>query len=170
MEARQKPNRKDNLLFWVLLEGSQWIVMVGCAIAILYLRNVEILAFLLGAVLCNTSAKYLKKIIAQPRPVPGLKKSHGMPSSHAQSMGFFASALTWTILTHAIFPESYKLILVVIINFGFFSMLIVRWMADYHTIPQLLVGFTIGSTFGFLWVWGLMSYLPAITWRESLIS
>jgi membrane-associated phospholipid phosphatase len=38
-------------------------------------------------------SKILKKLIREPRPAGSPKKDHGMPSSHAQSIYYFATVL-----------------------------------------------------------------------------
>jgi dolichyldiphosphatase len=43
-------------------------------------------------------SKVLKKIIREPRPTSSPKKGHGMPSSHAQSIYYFAALLCFKII------------------------------------------------------------------------
>lgn len=109
-----------------------------------------------------------KKILKHPRPDHSRKKSHGMPSSHAQSLSFFSGFLTLLLLQHDPWPYFLRFVVAVSLNAFIFAAIYVRYVAQYHSIPQLIVGVWIGSSFGLLWYpvvfySGLKPYILSIT-------
>lgn len=58
--------------------------------------------YVMGGVVNSILSKVLKVIIRQPRPKNSPKGGHGMPSSHAQSISYFATVLEWKIYTHIV--------------------------------------------------------------------
>lgn len=51
--------------------------------------------YVAGGVANSILSKILKMIIRQPRPDCSPKSGHGMPSSHSQSILYFATVLWW---------------------------------------------------------------------------
>lgn len=117
-------------------------------LTVLYLRSFHIVYFTLTAAATVISAKILKKIIQQPRPVRlqggkiKMKKSYGMPSSHSSAICFlntylqclFNAALTWQNV-------------IVLVFFHGFALAVVwsRVRLGHHTKSQVIAG----SFFGF---------------------
>lgn len=81
------------LIDHALLLQSKWVVLATAATVVLIWRDHDqVLWASTGSVLNSASSKILKKIFNQQRPLTavGLKADPGMPSSHAQSLGFLA--------------------------------------------------------------------------------
>ena len=98
-------------------------------------------------------SKVLKKLIQQTRPAELYQSTistddsfsnkptdHGMPSSHAMSLGFIATFIVCNIISLQI-----PLLLYTIISLYY------RVQVKLHTYQQVVVGTIVGSTNGFLW-------------------
>ncbi|KDN51332.1 PAP2-domain-containing protein [Tilletiaria anomala UBC 951] len=142
---------------------------------ILYRRELTFINALIGQLGCEGLNWFLKRLIRQPRPFPGmLGKGYGMPSSHSQFVGFFAAFFISHFLLHH--PQKTKpatLIntmrraehVAVIIAIVLLSALTCysRYHLAYHTPVQILVGLTIGVVVG-----GGYYYLTEIVSRQPL--
>ncbi|KAH9460253.1 hypothetical protein MJO29_004202 [Puccinia striiformis f. sp. tritici] len=76
-------------LYLLLLREANIVITSLTAIAILYLRSAHSLWFGAGALVCTVTAKILKRLLRQPRPIESTKKSFGMPSTHSSSITYF---------------------------------------------------------------------------------
>jgi membrane-associated phospholipid phosphatase len=120
-----------------------WLFFVALA----YQRDALMVSFFIGSIGNAIAGKILKRVLNQERPAeletvdmklkPGDK---GMPSSHAMSLGFIGTftglSLPWTqipILLYSIVSLWYRVDI------------------KLHTVPQILVGFVVGSTNGAIW-------------------
>ncbi|EPQ29209.1 uncharacterized protein PFL1_03496 [Pseudozyma flocculosa PF-1] len=85
-------------------EDGDSIATTATAIAILHLRTAHVVYYT-GAILATSfTAKGLKRLIKQPRPVGSrVKKTSGMPSTHSASVSFMGSYL---VLVLALAPSS----------------------------------------------------------------
>lgn len=76
-----------------------WLALVPQALCIVYVtliwssREIEIILMFLGQLSCEALNFLLKRLIKQERPKQMYGKGYGMPSSHAQFVGFWAVAL-----------------------------------------------------------------------------
>jgi dolichyldiphosphatase len=117
-------------------------------LTVLYVRSFHIIYFTLTAAATVISAKILKRVIKQARPVPinrkqAKKKSYGMPSSHSAAICFLttylqclisnAGALTWQNI-------------IVLLFFHGFSLAVVwsRVRLGHHTKSQVIAGSLFG--------------------------
>lgn len=94
---------------------------------------------LLGSIVSSFLNKALKKIINQARPASARKEDPGMPSSHANSLAFLG---TYSSLALAQYHSSGAATAL------FLTSLFLTWLRvalGYHTYPQVLVGFCLGS-------------------------
>ena len=115
----------------------------------------------------------LKYLIRQPRPANPWKKGYGMPSDHAQFMGFIAifSILTYRFLQHQrpqlILPP--KIALTIPLSVALF-VCYSRYAIGVHSLEQVLVGFVVGVIFAFFWYFlGAILY-PSYSGRlESIL-
>ena len=73
--------------------SAKYVFVFGAAFSIIFIHSWEPLYFFVGAVANALLSKVFKHIIKQPRPSHSSKMTHGMPSSHAQSMFFFVIVL-----------------------------------------------------------------------------
>jgi membrane-associated phospholipid phosphatase len=145
--------------------ASTTIFVSGLFFAVLaYKRNAVMISFFIGAISNGILSKVLKKLIQQTRPIelyqpptptststsstittissPNDDKptDHGMPSSHAMSLGFIATFIVCHIRSLQI-----PLFLYTIISLYY------RVQVKLHTYQQVMVGTILGSTNGFIW-------------------
>jgi dolichyldiphosphatase len=74
-----------------------FVVLVAYVAALYATRDVRLLSALVGQVLNEAFNFVLKNIIREPRPVGCLGSGKGMPSSHAQFMGFVTAYCILTL-------------------------------------------------------------------------
>ncbi|ORY83816.1 hypothetical protein BCR37DRAFT_280840 [Protomyces lactucae-debilis] len=138
-------------------------LLVAYATALYCRREAEIAWLFAGQLACEALNWISKRAIKQDRPqhVIGIGKGYGMPSSHAQFMGFFcvyASCILllrhrqrlattdiqrWRDWIHGIRAGT-----VVSVSF---AVCLSRIYLAYHTVAQVLVGVGIGMVFGGIW-------------------
>ena len=133
-------------------------------ISLLLLRQLPVFlrVFVSGVVLNNIANIILKMAIKEPRPfndqkageigvVDGERSSFdkfGMPSGHAQNCGFFVLFITM-VLNNPYVTGLYSVVSVIT--------LFQRYLYNNHTFLQLLFGFIIGGSIGYIMY--LMGYM-----------
>ncbi|KAF9898475.1 hypothetical protein BX616_003969 [Lobosporangium transversale] len=137
--------------FFAFISLSPWGILCGNLAIILAMRDLVPLIVFLGQVLNESVNRFLKKI-KQGRPTEYLGAGYGMPSSHAQFMGYFASSITILMYQRgtapdAIFPH---------ITAGFiiiWALLVIYSRAHlyYHTWQQVVVGAICGIIFALMY-------------------
>lgn len=119
----------------------------------------------------------LKYTIRQPRPSNPWKKGYGMPSDHAQFMGFVAcfAVLAYEFLhqerPHIHLPPKISLLIpLVVALFVCYS----RLAIGVHSFEQVYLGFVFGALFALIWYYlGVILYptygarLDSILHRKS---
>ena len=136
---------------------TKWIVSAAAVGTLLFRRDVETASCMVGA-LCNAfAAKILKRLFNAARPNGAVLSDPGMPSSHAQSLFFFASYLSLVArerlpqLSHAS-PRS----LSIAMPTGIFAvagyLAYLRVHAGLHTPAQVIAGGCFGATAGAGWL------------------
>lgn len=144
---------------WVL-ENSNIVVSGLTAVFVLYTRSAGVAYFTAGAVVCSRTAKLVKRLIREPRPLhpePGRQKSsYGMPSTHSAVITYYA---LYTILASVNFPIHPSLpdspwtraIAPLMITPWAIAIATSRIWLGHHTWRQVLAGFTHGVVFTFIW-------------------
>jgi dolichyldiphosphatase len=135
----------------VLVSGTTFVVLC-------YRRDVVIALFLVGAISNALLSKVLKRLINASRPHGARLSDPGMPSSHAQSLFFFAAFLAMTV-QHCDWPFNCAPQLLQLIRYGTASGILVlatiltllRVRGGLHTVAQVSVGAAIGSLCGTCW-------------------
>lgn len=133
-------------------------------LSLAYHRDALMVSFFIGAISNGILSKVLKKLLKQERPVALQQTAdtmelppsdNGMPSSHAMSLGFIG---TFTALQ---LPQTtLPIILYVAIS------LVYRVRSNLHSLEQVVVGVTLGSTNGYLWKTScLPSVMEFVTWH-----
>jgi dolichyldiphosphatase len=101
-------------------------------------------------------------------------KGYGMPSSHAQFVGFFSVSLTLFLLlrhvphpteTHTPFSFSQRLFLSLCAIASAGAVAWSRVYLNYHTPKQVLVGCAAGAIFAVIW-FGFTAFLRRAGWVE----
>jgi membrane-associated phospholipid phosphatase len=133
-------------------------------ISVLLLRHTPVFlrVFVSGVVLNNIANLVLKMAIREPRPSKDQKAGEigvvdgerstfdkfGMPSGHAQNCGFFVAFITM-VLNNPYVTGLYSVVSVIT--------LFQRYLYNNHTFLQLLFGFIIGGSIGYvIYVMGYM--------------
>mmetsp|Transcript_5880 Transcript_5880/g.9694 ORF Transcript_5880/g.9694 Transcript_5880/m.9694 type:complete len:227 (-) Transcript_5880:80-760(-) len=74
-------------------KSAKHFVALSASSVILYHTSASPLYYAITGILNSAISKILKKLIKQPRPPAAKKSGYGMPSSHSQSILFFATVL-----------------------------------------------------------------------------
>ncbi|QLL33960.1 hypothetical protein HG536_0F02850 [Torulaspora globosa] len=147
-------------------------------------RELEACIIAAGQVANEIFNNILKILLKQPRPMSfgesfqndTLRSNYGMPSAHSQFMGFFCMYIglrycfRWKGLTRA-----KRLLGVIMVCFMASCVCFSRVYLRYHTLGQVLVGFTVGlatgSTYfllvGFLREWKIIDWV--LSWNLAQI-
>lgn len=98
---KTKHESKDFLQYYIGKTAKYFVVFVVC-LFILLNDSIQPIYYVMGGVANSILSKILKIIIQQPRPKHSPKGGHGMPSSHSQSISYFATVLEWKIFSYLI--------------------------------------------------------------------
>mmetsp|Transcript_15009 Transcript_15009/g.30391 ORF Transcript_15009/g.30391 Transcript_15009/m.30391 type:complete len:232 (-) Transcript_15009:195-890(-) len=148
--ASSTPNQEQDVSPVLRLVGSstKWVVGGSVGMALLLVRNAAVLNMILGALANALFNKALKRVINEARPDGAVLKDPGMPSSHACSLAFLSTfgVLALLFSKPVWWPahlSPYPLISA-ILAYDFVS-LRYRLKSGLHTLPQLVVGATVGG-------------------------
>lgn len=140
-------------------------------IGIAYSRTIHAFYFGAGSILSAITAKVLKRVLRQPRPVPvkqnpaiRIKQSYGMPSSHSLVMAYFAAYLTRAWLSSGGLVLFW---LALVTDAAAFAVMWSRIRLGHHSLAQVVVGFAIGTLLALTWhrLWAAKGPL----WRSALL-
>lgn len=138
-------------------ESTKWTVSSLAALFLIFKQEPSVLWALLGSIVSSFINKALKKVINQQRPASARKEDPGMPSSHANSLAFLG---TYSSLALAQYYSTEAAVAL------FICSMFLTWLRvalGYHTYPQVIVGFCLGSTTAIGWRQiGLRHFLPFI--------
>ena len=114
--------------------------------------------FLLGQLLNDGMSRMIKIMVSSvdalnfisERPYSSDRKEGGMPSNHAQSVGFFASYAVLLLCLECsvnVSPQNCRIRPILIVSFAFLAVLVSysRVHLGYHTALQVSVGLTLGA-------------------------
>ncbi|CAI5951635.1 unnamed protein product [Closterium sp. NIES-64] len=113
--------------------------------------------FMLGLLLDDTFNHVIKHALEMPRPphtcaALEVCDSHGMPSAHSQFMSFFATFATWLVFYKMDYEDERWRWITAVLPWPFtFLTMASRVYLGYHTIPQVLAGFTLGILSASFW-------------------
>eukprot|EP00967_Tisochrysis_lutea_P039735 scaffold47636_cov29-Tisochrysis_lutea.AAC.3 len=160
--------------------STRWIVSGASALTLLWRRDMATVLCLCGAILNALLSKVLKRLINEARPEGARLTDPGMPSSHAQSLFFFASYISAAAaqldMTPSLGPFDYLLpyapsmpatveLKTAVVVVAFATAVVAAGMrvsAGLHTREQVGVGATIGSCVGAGWFTIVQPQLLAI--------
>ncbi|XP_062515036.1 dolichyldiphosphatase 1-like [Corticium candelabrum] len=134
-------------------------ILVGLATLLLLKRDLHTMAYFFGLVLNEAINFILKHIVQESRPTRGAEKlftEYGMPSSHAQFMGFFAVYFILFIYIRIISQDRWQQMLwkcCLSLTVASAAVLVAcsRVYLQYHTVPQVVYGLLIGVLIGTSW-------------------
>ncbi len=114
-----------------------------------------------GQLGCEALNFLLKRVLKQDRPKIMHGKGYGMPSSHAQFVAFFGLSLTLFLLFRHVpkEPSALHSPLSLWMRVGLSGLVLmgaglVAWSRiylNYHTLKQVMVGYTAGTIFAIVW-------------------
>jgi dolichyldiphosphatase len=123
--------------------GTKYVVSFAVLIAVLRTGLSPRACYdVIGSILSSILNKALKRVLNVTRPDGAAKTDPGMPSSHANSLGFLA--------TTAAIHSGNRTLAFVVSGLGAF-LAYLRVHSGYHTFPQVLVGFGLGSLSAIAW-------------------
>ena len=143
--------KQRGFMLWINRRCSFMVVSASVLSIILYPGEATV-SLPATALINAIVGKLLKKLIDQQRPVgaTGCSKTKGMPSSHANSLFFFATALTLRAAAAAHAPPHGMLLpwMVCAFTYGYAVMIafIRCTLARQHTVPQVVVGACLGMS------------------------
>ncbi|PWN54060.1 PAP2-domain-containing protein [Violaceomyces palustris] len=169
--------------FLSLVTLSPIFLLCSYVTIILYRRELTFINALIGQLGCEGVNWGLKRLIRQPRPTVTLGSGYGMPSSHSQFIGFFATFFLAHFSIHRppnrstfVGPDGKQhlnlinimrrvehLIAMVIIALLAILTCYSRYHLNYHTPAQIFVGFFLGSLIG-----GVYYYITEYLSRKPL--
>lgn len=133
--------------------SSRWIVVAVVIAVVVWKHDDQVLWAVTGGILNAGLSKLLKKIFNQKRPLTalGLKADPGMPSSHAQSLGYLSlyaalGLISWQGLDFLIGTAAAMIILCAA------CLAWLRISQGLHTPAQVIVGAGFGCTMACLWI------------------
>ncbi|WBW71703.1 palmitoyl protein thioesterase/ dolichol pyrophosphate phosphatase fusion protein Pdf1 [Schizosaccharomyces osmophilus] len=162
--------------------------IIGIMYLTVMVTNRELDTFMqFGGQVTNEVLNYVIKIVVKhPRPsdiVYGV--GYGMPSSHSQFMGYFTAYMISWVYKYRKEEWSHISSLAKMGLYCGLSLCVCssRYLLSYHSLSQVIVGFTAGFVFGYLWCWftgqlrllGITKWIlefPAIEWvyiKDTLI-
>lgn len=136
---------------------TKLVVCVAVAATALVRQDCGVILYIGGALLNAGSAKLLKRIINQSRPDGATKVDPGMPSSHATSLSFLSILCAAAIVDvqTTLFAPAVRLAAAASAVTAAVVACSWRVYCGYHTVPQILVGWALGTLNSAIWTWVL---------------
>lgn len=133
---------------------TKWVVS-ATVFASLVARRFDSLTqwYIIGGVVTAIVCRAAKFAINASRPDTSYRKDPGMPSSHASTLGFLS------VFPHLMMSSSWAWLLPV----GGAFLAYLRVTQGYHTYPQVIVGWALGSTMAVAWRSAGRVVLPTLT-------
>ena len=156
-------------LLYALVTFTPFVVFISLATIIASRREIEAVNQCLGLVLSTVINSLLKSLLRHPRPLQSVKEGHGMPSDHAQFMGFFLLYLTLWLHTRACVSGSGRYIVVAGLCALTGLVCVSRVHLGVHTEVQVLAGLAVGCALGCgYFVLSYQFLYPRYEWLLSL--
>jgi dolichyldiphosphatase len=163
------PNRRRSSVLLAMVNESTKFVVSCAALAFLLLNpSAETCWALLGSVVNSVNGKVLKRVLNHERPDGAIKADPGMPSSHATSLSYLSvyGAASLVYFKDAAaglgmgYPAQVAIAGALVIVGAFLSYLRVR--TGYHTPPQVIVGYGLGSSTALAWLFIGLKYVKPL--------
>ncbi|KAL1536596.1 dolichyldiphosphatase [Salvia divinorum] len=152
---------------------SKWLISAIFIVFVLWRHDALALWASLGSALNALLSVLLKHLLNQERPFSTSRSDPGMPSSHAQAIGYTITFLAVT-LVEMFGGNAFTVTLsgVFAVIGSYFAWL--RVSQRLHTVSQVVVGAVVGFTFGFLWFWSWNSFVlnlfASFLWARIVIT
>lgn len=156
-------------LLYALVTFTPFVVFIALATIIACRREIEAVNQCFGLVLSTLVNSVLKSVLRHPRPLQSVKEGHGMPSDHAQFMGFFLLYLTLWLHTRACVTGSGRFIVVAATTTLTALVCVSRVHLGVHSEVQVVAGLAVGCALGCLYFYLSHRLLyPQYEWLLSL--
>ncbi|GMH44919.1 hypothetical protein BSKO_12876 [Bryopsis sp. KO-2023] len=154
-------------------DSTKYVVSAMVTVALLLRRDVQAAWWVDGSIASSIACKITKEFINETRPDGAKKSDPGMPSSHANSLGYLSMYVALDFL--CLNQSNLGFVWAAVIVFGAVFLTWLRVLLGFHTTPQVLVGFLLGGCFaGFWWRVGQDLAVPffatsptAVVWLYS---
>lgn len=139
-----------------LVSQTPVFVMVSYAVLLCSRRDLATAALATGQLLNEVVNYVLKHAIRQPRPAhvhahAGSLPKWGMPSDHAQFVGFAAGYLTLWALRRWSVGRAWRGGVALAVHLGAGAVMFSRVYLGYHTVDQVVAGYCVGLGLGAAW-------------------
>lgn len=133
-------------------KASKWAISLTFAAIVIWKHDAEVMWAVSGSILNTGSSRILKYLFNHQRPLSALslKADPGMPSSHAQSIGYLAVYASLTLISWQGFSALTVVGVLAILICGAYLVWL-RVSEGLHTYDQVLVGALLGSVAAIVW-------------------
>ena len=128
-----------------------------------------------GSIINMFIGKVAKKVLNISRPTKTLS-TPGMPSSHATSLSYFATGLSWILRSSSSSTSIFNtfniyLLILLLWSYVFLICYVRVSITNVHTVRQILAGLLLGTSFSTLWYHHVLSLASteSIPMSEALI-
>jgi dolichyldiphosphatase len=179
--------RQHHPLLNTINESTKWMVSAAVFSTLAVRRDLICAWWVLGSILAAVLCRGLKFALNEARPPTARKADPGMPSAHANSLGFLAmfvsvwaahngtartSASISDLISSTLFSTSTSP-LIFFLSLGIPALgLFLTWLRvalGYHTVEQVAVGWLLGSSIAVgWWYFGIKKALPLLVLMPEL--
>ena len=135
-------------LFFALVTFTPFVVFISLSTLVLFRRELEAVNQCLGLLLSTLLNALLKRVFAQSRPAGSSKAGHGMPSDHAQFMGFLLVYLSCWLFTRGCVRGATRHVLAAALLVATALVAASRVHLNVHTPVQVAAGLLVGLVAG----------------------
>ena len=143
MDGRRDPSLARAIQYRIN-KSTKWVVSAAVFLS-LVARRFDAIAqwYIIGGVVTAIVARFLKFAINASRPDASYRKDPGMPSSHASTLGFLS------VFPFLMMLETSRGAWLLPLGGVFLAWL--RVTQGYHTYPQVVAGWALGSSMAVAW-------------------
>ena len=138
-------------LLYALVTFTPFVVFIALSTIIACRREIEAVNQCAGLLLSTAINSLLKRALQHPRPLQSVKEGHGMPSDHAQFMGFFTLYLILWLHTRACVTGSGRWIVTAGLVALSGLVCVSRIHLGVHSEVQVVAGLAVGCALGCLY-------------------
>jgi dolichyldiphosphatase len=181
-DSEMVESRHSSKMLAVLNELTKWTLSSASILFLLLKHDASVMWCLLGSLTSLFLNKNLKLIINDKRPENAQKTDPGMPSTHSNGLGYLATYISIAACLRPEQPHAVAYIPPFILSSTVLALsAFLAWLRvalGYHTYPQVMVGYLLGSLTAMGWhYWGvthllltletspgLFHFLSVVTW------
>ena len=162
-DARARATPRKSAVLSAVNESTKFVVSCAALGFLLLNPSIETCWALLGSVVNSVNGKILKRILNHERPDGSRKADPGMPSSHATSLSYLsvygaASLAYFRDAAPALGYSGQLAVSACLVVIGMWLSYL-RVSTGYHTPPQVVVGYGLGSMTALAWLFVGLKYV-----------